>query len=88
MEHIQELAKTSQVFVSSKHFGLVDGGWQWSVECRLYHNMHLLSSRYFYNSIFLFPFRAISRDIAWRGCYCAGVIARVLLHGPWGYVVS
>jgi len=42
----------------------------------------ILSSRYFYNSIFLFPCRAISHDIAWRRCYCTGVIARALgLHG-------
>ena len=39
-------------------------------------NLYLLSSRYFY-SIFLFPCRAISHDIAW-----------VLLHGPWSYAVS
>ena len=39
--------------------------------------LFLLSSRYFYNSIFLFPRRAISHDIT-----------RVLLHGPWGYAVS
>ena len=32
----------------------------------------LLSRRYFYNSIFLFPCRAISHDIAWCGCYCTG----------------
>ena len=38
----------------------------------------LLSSRYFYNSIFLSPCRAISHDIAWRGCYSTGVTARTL----------
>ena len=32
----------------------------------------LLSSWYFYNSIFLFPCGAISHDIARRGCYCTG----------------
>ena len=32
----------------------------------------LLSCRYFYNSIFLFPCRAISHDIARHRCYCTG----------------
>ena len=43
---------------------------------RAVHYHMLLSSRYFYNSIFLFPYHAISHDIARCGCYCIGVIAR------------
>ena len=38
----------------------------------------ILYFRYFYRSIFLFPCCAISHDIARRGCYCTGVIARAL----------
>jgi len=34
--------------------------------------LNLLSSWYFYNSIFLFPCHAISHDIAWHRCYCTG----------------
>ena len=47
------------------------------------HKLHsyLLSSWYFYNSIFLFLCHVISHDIARLGCCCTGVIAWALrLH--------